>query len=60
MGEKLAAIGTGAPPAAVAWSWLGHATDVMQFVVLLIGAASGIASAIYYIRKARDLRKGEK
>ena len=54
MGEKLAAIGTAGPPAAVATSWLGLATDVMQLVVLVIGAVSGAASAWYYIRKARS------
>lgn len=58
--QRLADAGTVTSLSGTAWAWLGHATDIMQFIVLVISAAAGVASAYYYINKARRERKEAK
>jgi hypothetical protein len=56
--ERVADAGAAVSVGGTAWAWIGDATEVMQFVVLVIAAISGIASAYYHISKARRERKG--
>lgn len=57
--ERIAAIGLAGPPVSVASTWIAQATDIMQLVVLVVGAVSGAASAWYYIRRGRQIKSGD-
>ena len=52
--EAAAAVGTAVSIGGTGWAWLGHANDIMQFVVLVISAVAGIASYRYYTKKRRE------
>ena len=52
--EVAAAAGTVTSITGTGWAWLGHATDIMQFVVLVISAMVGIASYRYYRNRLRE------
>lgn len=55
--QRAADIGAATSIGGTTWAWIGTATEVMQFVVLVVSAVAGIASAYYYITKARRENK---
>lgn len=57
--EGAAAAGAAISIGGTGWAWLGHANDILQFVVLVISAATGIASYRYYTKKRHELRREE-
>lgn len=58
--QRAADAGTLISMGGTTWAWLGPATDIMQFVVLVISAIAGAASAWYYIKKGRREGKESK
>ena len=49
--EVGAAMGAMTSIGGTGWVWLGHANDILQFVVLIISAFAGAFSIVYYSRK---------